>query len=163
MSPSTDCPPPADQPRSDVPAANVGPVRISLAAQGDTAVFVESFGYLHGVPGDYDLTMDLRDFIRDPHVSPQIRESTGRALDVRVHVLATPGAQALVNHLVGTALALLDSMTRPRPVRIGVACAGGRHRSVAVAETIAEQIRLAGHGVQVVHHHVNEPVVRRAA
>jgi hypothetical protein len=34
---------------------------------------------------------------------------------------------------------------------------------VAAAEAVAERIRLAGHGVLVEHHHVNAPVVRRAA
>ncbi|WP_051114948.1 RapZ C-terminal domain-containing protein [Actinokineospora enzanensis] len=142
------------------------PRRIVLAVDGAVdgavAVEVESYGHLHGVPGSYDLVADLRDFIRDPHVSPQMRESTGRELDVRLHVLTTPGAMALVDHLVGAAVALLASAPT-RPVRIGVSCAGGRHRSVAVAEAIAERIRLAGHGVLVTHHHIDEPVVQRAS
>ena len=138
------------------------PRRIVLAVNGAVAVEVESYGHLHGVPGSYDLVADLRDFIRDPHVSPQMRESTGRELDVRLHVLTTPGALALVDNLVGAALALLASAPT-RPVRIGVSCAGGRHRSVAVAEAIAERIRLAGHGVLVTHHHIDEPVVQRAS
>lgn len=142
---------------------NARPMLISLAAEGSVAVHVESFGHLHGVPRSYDLAVDLRDFIRDPHVSPEMRESTGRELAVRVHVLATPGARALVDHLVGAALALLETAPRTRPVRIGISCAGGRHRSVAAAEAVAERIRLAGHGVLVAHHHVNEPVVRRAS
>ncbi|MCI2422884.1 ATPase [Saccharopolyspora sp. K220] len=123
-------------------------------------VHVESFGHLHGVPGCYDLVVDLRDFIRDPHVSPEMRESTGRELDVRAHVLATPGAQGLVEHLVGAARALLVSAPSSRPVRIGLSCQGGRHRSVAISEAVAERIRLAGHGVLVKHHHINEPVRR---
>jgi UPF0042 nucleotide-binding protein len=139
------------------------PMLISLAVEGNVSVHVESFGHLHGVPSSYDLAVDLRDFIRDPHVSPEMRESTGRELEVRMHVLATPGAQALVDHLVGVALALLETAPRARPMRIGISCAGGRHRSVAAAEAVAERIKLAGHGVLVVHHHVNEPVVRRAS
>jgi UPF0042 nucleotide-binding protein len=152
----------AKQRRPGTAAAGCTPRRIVLAVDGAVAVEVESYGHLHGVPGSYDLVADLRDFIRDPHVSPQMRESTGRELDVRLHVLATPGALALVDHLVGAALALIASAPT-RPVRIGVSCAGGRHRSVAVAEAIAERIRLAGHGVVVTHHHIDEPVVQRAS
>jgi UPF0042 nucleotide-binding protein len=139
------------------------PIVIALATVRDTDVHVESFGHLHGAPGDYDLLIDLRDFLRDPHTSPQMRQSTGRDLATRVHVLATPGAVALAGYLVGTALALLDSLGRSRPVRIGLACAGGRHRSVALAEVIAERLALAGHGVRLTHHHVSEPVVERAS
>ncbi len=101
------------------------PVLISLATEGNVSVHVESFGHLHGVPRSYDLAVDLRDFIRDPHVSPEMRESTGRELEVRAHVLSTPGARALVDHLVGVALALLETAPRTRPVRIGISCAGG--------------------------------------
>lgn len=152
----------AEQRRPGTVAASCSPRRIVLAVNGAVAVEIESYGHLHGVPGSYDLVADLRDFIRDPHVSPQMRESTGRELDVRLHVLTTPGALALVDHLVGAAVALLASAPT-RPVRIGVSCAGGRHRSVAVAEAIAERIRLAGHGVLITHHHIDEPVVQRAS
>lgn len=105
---------------------------------------------------------DLRDFIRDPHISPALRESTGRELDVRVNVLAAPGAQALVDHLVGATLSLLVSAPAGRTVRVGVSCQGGRHRSVVVADEVSLRIRLAGHGVLVTHHHVGESV-RRAS
>ena len=135
---------------------------ISLDVQGKVAVHVESFGYLHGAPGGYDLVADLRDFIRDPHVSPALCESSGRALDVRVNVLAAPGAHALVDHLVGATLSLLVSAPAGRTVRLGVSCQGGRHRSVAVAEAVAQRVRLEGHGVLVTHHHVAKPV-RRAS
>lgn len=124
-------------------------------------VCIESFGHLHGVPRDYDLAIDLRDFIRDPHVSPEMRESTGRDPRVKKHVLATPGARALVDHLAGTALALLVSAPDSRSIHVGIACSGGRHRSVVTAEAVAEQVRRSGHHVRVTHHHIDRPVVRR--
>lgn len=139
------------------------PIVITLPAASEPAVHVESFGHLHGVPGHYDLTLDLRDFLRDPHVSARMRASTGRDLATRLHVLATPGAALLVDHLVGTALTLLDSAARSHPVRIGLACSGDRHRSVALAEVVAERLVLAGHGVRLTHHHVDEPVVERTS
>ena len=142
--------------------SRIPPVVIPLTSN-EIDVLVESFGHLHGVPGDYDLLIDLRDFLRDPHISSRMRASTGRDLATRVHVLATPGAATLVDYLVGTALVLLDSGGRARPVRVGLACAGGRHRSVALAEVIAERLALAGCGVQLTHHHVDAPVVERTS
>lgn len=138
------------------------PMTISLAVQGVHAVRIESFGHLHGIPGTFDLALDLRDFIRDPHVSPELRNSTGQTLQVRANVLGAPGAQQLVTNLAAAVEALLASVPPQRPVRVGLSCQGGRHRSVAVAEAAAEQLRLAGHGVLVIHHHITQPV-RRAS
>lgn len=55
-------------------------------------VDIVTFGYGHGkgVP-PADITLDLRDLFRDPHVDPELREMTGEDDAVIASVLAMPG------------------------------------------------------------------------
>jgi RNase adapter protein RapZ len=119
---------------------------------------VESFGYLHGKPAGGDLTIDLRDRIRDPHVHPALRELTGLDAPVYRHVLATPGARDLIADVAQQVMALTRAQRR---VRVLVGCQGGRHRSVVVAREVARLTGLFGVATEVAHHHVSRPAIRR--
>ncbi|MFJ2407284.1 hypothetical protein ACIOUE_39000 [Streptomyces xanthochromogenes] len=58
----------------------------------------------------------------------------------RDHVLATPGARELITRTATQLHALAQEAPAGRLVRLTVACQGGRHRSVAVAEAIARRV-----------------------
>lgn len=131
-----------------------------LLGRNDIAAHVESFGTLHGVPGDYDLMLDLGDFLRDPHVSPQMRYETGMGLLVRANVLTAEGL-LIAGALTDAVLGLIATAEPGRVVKVGLACRGGRHRSVAMAEEVALRVYFARHTVLVVHHHVQHDVVER--
>lgn len=118
-------------------------------------IMIVSFGFRHGGQPDADVTLDVRRILRDPHVDPAMRELTGFDRKVRDHVIATPGALNLVRNLVDVALdlAVLGDAV------IAFGCAGGRHRSVVLAELLGECI--AGNGVayRVVHRDIDKPVL----
>lgn len=113
---------------------------------------VVSFGYLHGTPPTADLSLDVRLHLRDPAASSWCLPLTGRDDRVRAHVLATPGASELLAGLEGVSRVLLKLGTGPVTVAIG--CAGGRHRSVALAEELARRL-----GGSAEHRHVDRPIV----
>ncbi len=105
-------------------------------------VRVVSFGFKYGLPVDADLVFDVR-FLDNPHFVPHLRPQTGLDAPVRDFVLGSPETQ----ELVGDVLTLLEH-TLPRYEREGkayltvaIGCTGGRHRSVAIAEHIAERLR----------------------
>lgn len=131
-----------------------------LLGHNDIAARVESFGTLHGIPADYDLVLDLGDFLRDPHVSPQMRYATGMGLLVRANVLTAEG-MLIAGALTDAVLGLIATAPPGRVVRVGLACRGGRHRSVALAEEVALRVYFARRTVLVVHHHVQRDVVER--
>ncbi|WP_244809767.1 hypothetical protein [Streptomyces sp. So13.3] len=61
--------------------------------------------------------------------------------------------------------ALADEVPHGCVTRLTVACQGGRHRSVAVAEAVARRIWTAWdgeYGVEVEHHHIDHPVLPAA-
>jgi len=128
-------------------------------------VLVTSFGYLHlhgEPPLKADVLMDVRDHLRDPHVDPTFRELTGHDTAVMERVLATPGASELIDALAAAAAALLPGAQQTgRLIRVAIGCAGGRHRSVVIADAIAARLALAGWGAEAEHEHINQPVVKR--
>lgn len=121
------------------------------------SLHIMSFGYLHGAPPSADVVIDLRPWLRDPSATEWCLPLTGRCERVRQHVLAMAGAVDLVDHLEGAACTLLR-LGGGRPVVVAIGCAGGRHRSVALVEHLADRLR-AGWSVEVKHRHVDRPVL----
>lgn len=126
-------------------------------------VHIETIGTLHDArrrPGD-ELYFDLSDQLRNPHHDPRMRELTGLDRRVREHVLSTPGAMQAVERIAEQARAVLRGYSdrRRRLVQVTVACRGGRHRSVAVAEEVARYLRTEGIGVEVEHRDIKKPVM----
>jgi len=107
---------------------------------------IVSFGYKYGIPIDADLLFDVR-FLPNPHYDLRLRPLTGLDAEVRDYVLASSGTEEYLERL----FALLDFLF-PRyaaegkaHLTIGVGCTGGRHRSVAIAEAIAERYQKQGY------------------
>jgi UPF0042 nucleotide-binding protein len=115
-------------------------------------VTVISFGFKYGIPIDADFVADMR-FLPNPFWVPGLRGKTGRSEDVSAYVLGQKGASEFVNSyvelLTGVAGGYLTEGKRFMSVAIG--CTGGKHRSVAMTEEIAGQLRELGHSVVVVH------------
>ncbi len=109
---------------------------------GRLSVTFMSFGFKHGPPREEDLAFDVR-FLANPHYEPELRDLTG--LDKRVlEYIARDGR---LGRLYERLDALLDFLL-PEYVAEGkahlvvaIGCTGGRHRSVAIAEHLAERYR----------------------
>jgi UPF0042 nucleotide-binding protein len=108
-------------------------------------VTVTSFGFKAGVPRVVDLVFDVR-FLPNPHWDEELRVLTGLDEPVSATVLGSPDATAFLEHVEG----MLDFLV-PRYeaegksyLTIGVGCTGGRHRSVAIVESIARWLRARG-------------------
>ncbi|WP_327309722.1 RNase adapter RapZ (plasmid) [Streptomyces sp. NBC_01298] len=132
---------------------------------GLVQVVLQSAGTLH--PGTVELIgdglfFDIGGRLRNPHHDPAMRYRTGLEPEVRSHVLTTPGANRVINEIMDTTRAVLYGYAEPRRrlVKVTVACRGGRHRSVAIAEQVAEYLRAEDDiCVEVEHPHVSLPVV----
>jgi UPF0042 nucleotide-binding protein len=106
------------------------------------AVTFMSFGFKHGPPREEDLAFDVR-FLPNPHYEPELRELTGLDQAVIDYIALDGRLQELYVRLH----ALLDFLL-PQYVGegkahlvIAIGCTGGRHRSVAIAEHLADRYR----------------------
>jgi len=117
---------------------------------------ITSFGYKHGLPRDADLVFDCR-FLPNPHWIPDLRPLTGIDGPVREHVLGHEVTQEFLDHLEDLLAMLLPAYVSEGKSYLSVAlgCTGGRHRSVVVAETVAEMLRGRGFDPVVAHRDVD--------
>ncbi len=115
-------------------------------------VTVLSFGFKYGVPNDVDLLIDVR-FLPNPHFVQNLRELGGDDARVVDYVFQSTDANELLSHYTTLLKFLLPRYQKEgkRYLHIGVGCTGGRHRSVAIADKLAELLKSDGQKVAVRH------------
>ena len=119
-----------------------------------------SFGYKFGVPIDVDLVFDVR-FLKNPHFVPNLQPLTGEHPDIQEFVLDTmEGVQFLkhVKELLGFLLPLFEREHRSY-LTIAFGCTGGRHRSVAMALRMKEELKGLGYEATLRHREIQSEKV----
>jgi UPF0042 nucleotide-binding protein len=104
-------------------------------------VTITSFGFKYGVPTDADMVADAR-FLPNPFWVPELRSHTGKDEDVRDYVLGQPGALEFVERYADALRPVLAGYQRENKshATIAIGCTGGKHRSVAIVERMADLI-----------------------
>lgn len=117
----------------------------SVEADRAMTVSVTSFSYRKGVPRDADLVFDVR-FLKNPHYVPELRDFTGLDEKVGDYIRGDEAYEAFFGRLTG-----LLALTLPRyeeegksHLSIAVGCTGGKHRSVFIAEELANWVDSEG-------------------
>lgn len=116
------------------------------------AVSLQSFSYKRGVPRGLDMIFDCR-FLNNPHWVPELRALDGRDSAVADYVAEDPRHAEFIQRLRELLLFLLPAHKAEGKAHlaIGFGCTGGQHRSVAVAETMANALAEAGWSVSKRH------------
>jgi UPF0042 nucleotide-binding protein len=126
--------------------------RVANVRGAAMSLFFQSFGYKHGVPGDADFIFDVR-CLPNPHWDPNLRHLTGLDREVVNYLEKEP----LVKELLEQLQSFLDDWI-PRfeadnrsYLSIAIGCTGGQHRSVYLAERLADHFRKSCNKVVVRH------------
>ena len=103
-------------------------------------------------PRAAELLFDVR-FLANPYFEEKLRPRTGLDPEVARFVLESAGAPELLDRLRDLLEFLLPLYDREGKayVTIGVGCTGGRHRSVAVAVSLAAALAEQGREVNLEH------------
>lgn len=114
---------------------------LGLGAGALTLLF-ESFSYKQGVPLDADWVLDAR-MIANPHYDPKLRPYTGRDAPVIEYLEHDALAQHWLTDVRALLARWLPEIVRENRshVTVAIGCTGGRHRSVYLAERLAETFR----------------------
>ncbi len=125
-------------------------------AAGKLALTIITFGFKNGPPREADLLLDVR-FLPNPHYREDLRPLTGKDPKVVEHVEAGELAGEFYERLFPLLDFILPAYVTEGKTHltIGIGCTGGRHRSLTVADRIAEH--LADHpdvSLRVVHRDV---------
>nr|WP_225751177.1 RNase adapter RapZ [Pseudoclavibacter sp. Marseille-Q3772] len=116
--------------------------RFAEPADDKLQLTLMSFGFKYGSPQDADLVVDMR-FLPNPFWSLDLRPYNGRDKQVSDFVLAQEGAEEFSEHFVGMLEPVIRGYEREnkRHALIGIGCTGGKHRSVAMTEHLANKLR----------------------
>lgn len=103
---------------------------------------VMSFGFKYGLPADVDLVADAR-FLPNPFWIPELSPLTGEDQAVRDYVLGQPGATEFIENYASALAPVLAGYQREnkRHATVAIGCTGGKHRSVAIAVALADQLK----------------------
>lgn len=98
-----------------------------------------SFGFKNGIPSELDLCFDVR-FLTNPYYQEDLRPQTGKDEAVKKYVLSQDKAKIFLEkiHDLIQFLYPLYQDEGKSSLTIAIGCTGGQHRSVALAEALAE-------------------------
>ncbi len=142
----------------DTTALNVHDLRrriesvFSLESDSELHVTVLSFGFKYGIPVDADTVADVR-FLPNPYWDEHLRPLTGQDQAVAVSVLERPGAEDFLTNFESLIAIAREGYLREgkRLVTVAIGCTGGKHRSVAMSEALAERLKARGIDAVVFH------------
>ena len=125
--------------------------RVASRAEGKLSILLESFGFKHGLPADADFVFDVR-CLPNPYWEPALRSLTGRDRPVREFLENQPQVQAMVDDITVFLQRWIPRYkeTQRAYLTVAIGCTGGQHRSVHVAEAVAERLS-SGDTVQTRH------------
>jgi UPF0042 nucleotide-binding protein len=103
-----------------------------------TLVF-ESFAFKRGIPMDADFVFDVR-MLPNPHYEPELKPLTGRDAPVAAYLAAQPEVDQMRQQIDDFLRHWLPQMLRDHRsyVTVAIGCTGGQHRSVYLAEQLAQ-------------------------
>lgn len=117
-----------------------------------------SFGFKYGMPEDLDLLFDLR-FLPNPYYDPDLRTHTGEEKAVQDFVFQDGNAQIFLDKLVDLFHFLLPLYVAEgkNQLVLGLACTGGKHRSVTMAEKLYQSLKdTADYGIRLEHRDIKK-------
>ena len=123
------------------------------------AITILSFGFKYGIPVDSDLVFDVR-FIPNPFYIPELKPFSGNDEPVKNYVMEQTETQTFLQKANDMFEFLIPNYQKEgkRQLIISIGCTGGRHRSVAIANSIYETLRTNNHDVYIEHRDIKEDV-----
>lgn len=110
--------------------------------RANLTLLFQSFGFKHGIPLDADLVFDIR-CLPNPHYDPLLRPLTGRDKAVIDFLENTPSTQKMfsdIQKFIADWLPCFLADNRSY-LTVAIGCTGGQHRSVYLAEKLAQHFK----------------------
>jgi UPF0042 nucleotide-binding protein len=100
-------------------------------------IFLQSFGFRHGVPANSDILIDVR-FMPNPYFVESLRDRTGEDSQVADYVLKRSETREFLRKfqdLIKWLLPLYEKEGKSY-MTLSIGCTGGHHRSVAIVDRL---------------------------
>ncbi|MEZ5525204.1 MAG: RNase adapter RapZ [Pseudomonadales bacterium] len=126
--------------------------QVGQHTQATLALLFVSFGFKHGVPTDADLVFDVR-CLPNPYWDPVLRKYNGQDQQIIQFLEKQPAVGEMFTDLrnyLDKWLPEFEANNRSY-MTVAVGCTGGHHRSVYLAEKLAEHFAKSLENVQLRH------------
>jgi len=130
--------------------------RVGEREPHELSILIESFGYKHGLPADSDFVFDVR-CLPNPYWDPQLRHLCGKDDDVKAFLAAEPEVGKMVDDIsafLETWIVKYQDFQRSY-LTIAIGCTGGQHRSVYIADKLAEKLSSVYGPIRTLHHELS--------
>ena len=116
------------------------------------AINISSFGFKYGIPSESDIMFDVR-FLPNPYWVPSLKKLTGNNKKVVSYIFRSGMAGQFVDSVHILLRSMVPGYINEGKYHLNIAfgCTGGHHRSVAIANAVAEKFRADGMRVRVNH------------
>jgi UPF0042 nucleotide-binding protein len=116
------------------------------------SVRIVSFGFKWGIPLDADLVFDVR-FLPNPFYEEELKSLTGLDDGVIEFIAKSPATQEFLKMLTEFVFFLIPHFVSEGKMllNICIGCTGGKHRSVVLANNLAERLEAFNVKVATVH------------
>ena len=142
-----------------IDTTNITPYELKLIMDKDifnttekTKIVVMSFSYKEGIPIEADCVFDVR-FLKNPYYEPTLRPMDGTQKAIHEYLKNDKNTIQFISATERYLDTMIDLLRKEgRDVfYIAFGCTGGFHRSVYVAETIAEYFKSKGIDTSLMH------------
>lgn len=118
----------------------------------EVVLIFESFGYKDGITKEADFVFDAR-FLPNPYWDKNIRHYCGLDEPIRQFFSRYPEVEIYINKLDDLLLDIMPAIEvgDRSYLTVAVGCTGGFHRSVFIAQTLADRFKERGTNVKVRH------------
>ena len=105
-------------------------------------VNIISFGFKNGILSEADIVFDVR-FLNNPYFVPELKDKTGNNQEIKDYVFSDKRAKKFLDKTVALLKFLLPEYKKEgKPFSvIGIGCTGGVHRSVVMANSLAQVLK----------------------
>ena len=125
-------------------------------------ITVLSFGFKYGIPADADLVFDVR-FLPNPYYIDELRPQSGNDKPVRDYVMNNDISKEFLKKLVDMVEFLIPNYVAEgkNQLVIAIGCTGGKHRSVTLANALADRLKHTEYGCKVEHRDIDKDTKRK--
>jgi UPF0042 nucleotide-binding protein len=108
----------------------------------NTWLNIMSFGFKHGIPNDADMIFDVR-FLPNPHFVESLKEQTGKDKEVIDYIMSQDQSLEFIEKIKEFLKYLIPNYEKEGKsyLTIAIGCTGGKHRSVAIADKLAQHFK----------------------
>lgn len=121
------------------------------------SISVISFGYKYGIPRESDLVFDVR-FLPNPYYIENLKKCTGNDESVQEYVMQFDNSKIFVDKLIDMLKFLMPQYMKEGKTNavVSIGCTGGKHRSVTIANKVADIMGNENYRILLTHRDVDK-------